>query len=61
MNGKTILGKIKKCEPLSEKEIEYCKKWYQNLLDNYIKSEIKAEKELYARAELEQMLKNKSL
>lgn len=61
MNGKTILNKIKRSEPLSEKEIEYCKKWYQNLLDNYIKSEIKAEKELYARAELEQMLKNKSL
>ena len=61
MNGRTILNKIKRSEPLSEKEIEYCKKWYQNLLDNYIKSEIKAEKELYARAELEQMLKNKSL
>jgi len=49
MNGKTILNKIKRCEPLSEKEIEYCKKWYQNLLDNYMKSEIQAEKELYER------------
>ena len=61
MNGKTILNKIKRCEPLSEKEIEYCKKWYQNLLDNYMKSEIQAEKELYARANLEQMLKDKGL
>lgn len=61
MNGKTILGKIKRCEPLSEKEIEYCRKWYENLLDNYMKSEIQAEKELYARAELEKMLKEKGL
>ena len=61
MNGKTILKKIERREPLSEKEIEYCKKWYQNLLDNYMKSEIQAEKELYARANLEQMLKDKGL
>lgn len=61
MNGKTILNKIKRCEPLTEKEIEYCRKWYQNLLDNYMKSEIQAEKELYARAGLEKMLKEKGL
>lgn len=61
MNGKTILGKIKRCEPLSEKEIEYCKKWYENLLNEYMKSEIQAEKELYTRAELEKMLKEKGL
>ena len=61
MNGKTLLNKIKRHEPLTEKEIEYLKKWYQNLLDNYIKSEIKAEKELFARAELEQMLRKKGL
>lgn len=61
MNGKTILGKIKRCEPLSEKEIEYCKKWYNNILNEYIKSEIQAEKELYTRAELEKMLKEKGL
>lgn len=61
MNGKTILNKIKRCEPLSEKEIEYSKKWYENLLNEYIKSEVKAEKEMYARAELEQMLKKKGL
>lgn len=61
MNGKTILGKIKRCEPLSEKEIEYCRKWYENLLNEYMKSEIQAEKELYARAELEKMLKEKGL
>ena len=61
MNGKTILKKIERCEPLSEKEIEYCKKWYDNLLNDYMKSGIKAEKELYARAELEKMLKDKGL
>lgn len=61
MNGKTILGKIKRCEPLSEKEIEYCRKWYENLLNEYMKSEIQAEKELYTRAELEKMLKEKGL
>lgn len=61
MNGKTILGKIKRCEPLSEKEIEYCRKWYENLLNEYMKSEIQAEKELYARAELEKMLKKRGL
>lgn len=61
MNGKTILGKIKRCEPLSEKEIKYCKKWYENLLNEYMKSEIQAEKELYARAKLDQMLKDKGL
>lgn len=61
MNGKTILGKIKRCEPLSEKEIEYCRKWYENLLNEYMKSEIQAEKELYERAELEKMLKEKGL
>lgn len=61
MNGKTILNKIKRCEPLTEKEIEYCRKWYENLLTEYIKEEVKAEKELYARAELEQMLKKKGL
>ncbi len=61
MNGKTILGKIKRCEPLSEKEIEYCRKWYENLLDEYMKSEIQAEKELFARADLEKMLKEKGL
>ena len=61
MNGKTLLNKIKRHEPLSEKEIEYLKKWYQNLSGNYIKSEIKAEKELLARAELEQMLRKKGL
>lgn len=61
MNGKTILNKIKRSEPLSEKEIEYCKKWYDNLLNEYMKSEIQAEKELYARAKLEQMLKEKGL
>ena len=61
MNGKTILNniilnKIKRCEPLSEKEIEYCKKWYENL-----KNEYQTEKELYARAKLEQMLTEKGL
>lgn len=61
MNGKTILGKIKRCEPLSEKEIEYCRKWYENLLNEYMKSEIQAEKELFARADLEKMLKEKGL
>lgn len=61
MNGKTILNKIKRCEPLSEKEIEYCRKWYENLLDNYMKSEIQAENELFARADLEKMLKEKGL
>lgn len=61
MNGKTILGKIKRCEPLSEKEIEYCRKWYENLLNEYMKSEIQAEKELYARADLEKMLKERGL
>ena len=61
MNGKTILNKIKRCEPLSEKEIEYCRKWYENLLNEYMKSEIQAEKELYARAELEKMLKKRGL
>ena len=68
MNGKTILNniilnKIKRCEPLSEKEIEYCncKKWYENLKNEYIKSEIQTEKELYARSKLEQMLKEKGL
>ena len=61
MNGKTILNKIKRCEPLSEKEIEYCRKWYENLLNEYMKSEIQAEKELYARAKLDQMLKDKGL
>lgn len=61
MNGKTILNKIKRCEPLSEKEIEYCKKWYENLLNEYMKSEIQAEKELYARAKLDQILKEKGL
>lgn len=61
MNGKTILGKIKRCEPLSEKEIEYCRKWYENLLNEYMKSEIQAEKELCTRAELEKMLKEKGL
>ena len=61
MNGRTILNKIKRCEPLSEKEIEYCRKWYENLLNEYMKSEIKAEKELYARAELEKMLKERGL
>ena len=61
MNGKTILNKIKRCKPLSEKEIEYCRKWYENLLNEYMKSEIQAEKELYARAELEKMLKEKGL
>ena len=61
MNGKTLLNKIKRHEPLTEKEIEYIKKWYENLLNDYIKSEIKAEKELFARAELEQMLRKKGL
>lgn len=61
MNGKTILNKIKRCEPLSEKEIEYCKKWCQNLLNDYMKSEIQAEKELYAKAKLDQMLREKGL
>ena len=61
MNGKTLLNKIKRCEPLSEKEIEYLEKWYKNLLNEYSKEEIKAEKELFARVELEQMLRNKGL
>lgn len=61
MNGKTILNKIKRCESLSEKEIEYCKKWCQNLLNDYMKSEIQAEKELYAKAKLDQMLREKGL
>lgn len=61
MNGKTILNKIKRCEPLTEKEIEYCRKWCENLLNEYMKSEIQAEKELFARAELEKMLKEKGL
>lgn len=61
MNGKTLLNKIKRCEPLTEKEIEYLKKWYKNLLNEHSKEEEKAEKEMYARAELEQMLKKKGL
>ena len=61
MNGRTILNKIKRCEPLSEKEIEYCRKWYENLLNEYMKSEIQAEKELYTRAKLDQMLKKRGL
>lgn len=61
MNGKTILRKIERCEPLTEKEIEYCKKWYDNILNEYMKSEIQAEKELYARAKLDQMLREKGL
>ena len=61
MNGKTLLNKIKRHEPLTEKEIEYLKKWYENLLNEYSKEEEKAEKELFARAELEQMLRKKGL
>ena len=61
MNGKTLLNKIKRHEPLTEKEIEYLEKWYKNILNEYIKEEEKAEKELFARAELEQMLKKKGL
>ena len=61
MNGRTILNKIKRCEPLSEKEIEYCRKWYENLLNEYMKSEIQAEKELYTRAKLDQRLKKRGL
>ena len=61
MNGKTLLNKIKRHEPLTEKEIEYLKKWYENLLNEYSKEEEKIEKELFARAELEQMLRKKGL
>lgn len=61
MDGKTLLNKIKRCEPLTEKEIEYLKSWYKNLLNEYSEEEEKAEKELFARAELEQMLRKKGL
>lgn len=61
MNGKTLLNKIKRHEPLTEKEIEYLKSWYKNILNEYSKEEEKIEKELYARAELEQMLRKKGL
>ncbi len=53
MNSKTILGKIKRCEPLSEKEVEYCRKWYANLIEESAKQEVLAERRSQARSDLE--------
>lgn len=53
MNGKTILGKIKRNEPLSEKEIEYCRKWYDNLMEESNRQELLAIRQMHARSDLE--------
>lgn len=47
---------------IPENEVVFLEeKWYKNLLNEHSKEEEKAEKELFARAELEQMLKKRGL
>lgn len=51
--GDTIIRKIKRNEPLTDKELQYARQWYENLKEEAARQEEEANRRIWAERDLD--------
>lgn len=51
--GDTIIRKIKRSEPLTDKELQYARQWYENLRAEAARQEEEANRRIWAQSDLD--------
>ena len=51
--GDTIIKKIKRNEPLTDKELQYARQWYENLRAEAVRQEEEANRRIWAQHDLD--------